>query len=238
MDTMRWNHGIGSKMKLSRVYRARQRGAVMIVSLMLLLVMTILAVSGVGNSVLEQRMSGNYYHAATAFQSAEYGLQMAEQWLNDNVNSAPNITDWFVASGLMNGLYTTQILASPNAVEVCLGNINCLFDPRVEANWCAGGAGCSLPKGFVTLGDNLHGQVVPTLGSPVVGDPQNMVPRQPQFVIEYLGQAWGPGASPSLEVDSRELPPNAAFRITVIGWGKDASTRHVIESHVLKRIPL
>lgn len=50
---------------------SKQRGAVMIVALMLLLVMTVLAISGIGNSTLEQQMSGNYFRSSSAFQSAE-----------------------------------------------------------------------------------------------------------------------------------------------------------------------
>lgn len=234
---MRQNASFNRKPKLGVVRSAKQKGAVMIVALMLLLVMTILAVSGVGNSVLEQRMSGNYYQSATAFQAAEYGLRIAEQWLTSTVDTPSEIDDWFGGSGYTNGLYTTQVITAPNDVEVCRGAINCLHDPRDGAEWCAGGAGCSLPKSFVTLGDTLHGQTLATLGSTDPDHEQYMVPRQPQFIIEYLGQADGPGAAPNVDISNVGIDaPYAAFRITVIGWGKDGVTRHVLQSHILSLI--
>ena len=117
------------------------------------------------------------------------------------------------------------MLVAPNTTEVCRGDVDCQFDPRDDTQWCAGGAGCSLPKGFVTLGDTLQGVPIPTYDLPVI--------RQPQFIIEYLGQANGPGAAPPAAVDDDYDPPYAAFRITVIGWGPELVTRRVVQSHIL-----
>ncbi|MEJ2394420.1 MAG: PilX N-terminal domain-containing pilus assembly protein [Candidatus Thiodiazotropha sp.] len=198
--------------------RKKQKGAVLIIVLMLLLVMTVLAVSGVGNSVLEQKMSGNYYHSTTAFEAAEFGLRVAEQWLYDNVTD----TSAFTTSTSSDGLYTTQDASTPNTVEVCGGDINCQFDPRNEANWCSGGAGCALPKGFATLGGTLEGNTLDTFDM--------TVSRQPQFIIEYIG----PVKESSVQVDAYDLSgEQQAFRITVIGWGQEGVSRQVVQSHVL-----
>lgn len=206
--------------------KARQKGAVMIVALMLLLVMTVLAVSGIGNSVLEQKMSGNYYHAATAFESAEFGLRIAEEWLADNVTSDAIVTSWFKTSTTMNGLYTTQEATTPNSVEVCGGDIDCGFDPRDESEWCNGGAGCNLPKGFVTLGDTLQGTVLDTIDLPVG--------RQPQFIIEHIGPVE---TNTSIQIGRRAIATDrTAFRVTVIGWGQEGVARHVVQSHVILRL--
>lgn len=206
------------------IARAKQKGAVMIVALMLLLVMTVLAVSGVGNSVLEQKMSGNYYHSATAFQAAEFGLRVAEQWLIKNVTIASPWETWFKTNAGSNGLYTTQETTSPNTVEVCSGNIDCQFDPRDEDAWCNGGGGCDLPKGFVTLGDSIEGTTaLETIDLPVA--------QQPQFIIELIGPV---GGATSIQLDAPSLPaPQTGFRITVIAWGQESVTRHVVQSHVI-----
>jgi type IV pilus assembly protein PilX len=205
--------------------RVKQKGAVMIVALMLLLVMTVLAVSGVGNSVLEQKMSGNYYHSATAFQAAEFGLRVAEQWLVEEVDDTIKVDDWFVTSVTMNGLYTTQDGTTPNASEVCRGDIHCRFDPRDESEWCPGGGGCNLPRGFVTLGDTLQGVTLPTIDLPVA--------RQPQFIIEHIGQV-NTGADNAIVIGNPRLASSrTGFRITVIGWGQQDVTRHVVQSHVI-----
>jgi type IV pilus assembly protein PilX len=202
--------------------RASQKGAVMIVALMLLLVMTVLAVSGIGNSTLEQRMAGNYYHSATAFQAAEYGLKVAERWLITQVDVTKPWQTWFETHASDNGLYTTQDGAVSNTTEVCGGAIDCRFDPNDESAWCTG-SGCVLTKGFVTLGDTLEGTTLETIDLPVA--------RQPQFIIEYIGPV---GQQTAIQVGAPSMPaPQRGFRITVIGWGQEGVSHHVLESHVI-----
>ncbi len=56
---------------------SRQRGAALVVGLILLLVLTILAVSGVITSTLELRMVGNTQLQERAFQAAEVAIEDA-----------------------------------------------------------------------------------------------------------------------------------------------------------------
>ena len=56
---------------------ARQRGAVLIVSLVLLVVLTLLGVSVMNVTQLEERMASNSQEMVQAFQSAETGLSQA-----------------------------------------------------------------------------------------------------------------------------------------------------------------
>ena len=67
----------------------RQRGAVLIVSLVLLVILTLLGVSMMNTTKLEERMAANIQEATQAFQSAETGLS---QGFNDaaawNTNAA------------------------------------------------------------------------------------------------------------------------------------------------------
>jgi type IV pilus assembly protein PilX len=55
----------------------RQQGAALIVGLILLLVLTILAVSGVLTSTLELRMVGNQQQQERAFQAADTAIEIA-----------------------------------------------------------------------------------------------------------------------------------------------------------------
>jgi type IV pilus assembly protein PilX len=61
---------------------AKQRGAVLIVSLILLLIMTILALSGSQIVRMQERMAGNVRDTDLAFQGAEAALRDAEDHLN------------------------------------------------------------------------------------------------------------------------------------------------------------
>jgi len=61
------------------VPRAAQRGAALVIGLILLLVLTLLAVSGMNTSTLELQMSGNQQFGQDAFQAAETGIDRALQ---------------------------------------------------------------------------------------------------------------------------------------------------------------
>jgi type IV pilus assembly protein PilX len=62
---------------------SRQRGAILVVSLILLLVMTILALTVSQTSRMQERMAGNVRDSDLSFQSAEAGLRGAEKFLWD-----------------------------------------------------------------------------------------------------------------------------------------------------------
>ena len=57
--------------------RARQKGAALFVGLVLLLVMTVLGVSGMNTATLELAMAGNAQAQQEAFQAAETGIDIA-----------------------------------------------------------------------------------------------------------------------------------------------------------------
>lgn len=58
-------------MSMTMKSRHQQQGAVLIVSLLILLVLTIVGVSGLTNTSMEERMSHNFQHGMLAFQGAE-----------------------------------------------------------------------------------------------------------------------------------------------------------------------
>ena len=59
----------------------RQRGAILIVCLVFLSILTVMGTSGMETTVLEERMSANMRDYSLAFQSAESALKNAEAWL-------------------------------------------------------------------------------------------------------------------------------------------------------------
>jgi type IV pilus assembly protein PilX len=72
--------------------RRRQKGAVLIVSLIFLLVITMLAVGSMQNTVLEEKMAGNASDRNLAFQSAESAAREAEIFV-ENIVSLGNFGD-------------------------------------------------------------------------------------------------------------------------------------------------
>ncbi len=68
--------------RLQRISSHRQQGAVLVVSLLLLLVLTVLALTASQSTRLQERMAGNARDTDLAFQAAEAGLREAEARLD------------------------------------------------------------------------------------------------------------------------------------------------------------
>lgn len=86
----------------------RQRGAALVVVLVLLLTMTLLGLASLRGGLLEERMSANMYDRSLAFQAAESALREAEQRL-----LLPGIGKDFpaAAGACANGLCATPVPA-------------------------------------------------------------------------------------------------------------------------------
>lgn len=67
----------------------RQRGATLVISLILLLVLTILGMSTLGTANMEMRMAANNQFLENAFQLAETGLETTIQGFNSTGNFPP-----------------------------------------------------------------------------------------------------------------------------------------------------
>jgi len=78
-----------------------QKGIALFISLVLLLVLTIIGVSSVQSTSLEERMARNAHDSVLAFQAAEMALRQAEEWL---IANSPETTDF--TNGGAGGLWT------------------------------------------------------------------------------------------------------------------------------------
>lgn len=65
-----------------KLYRREERGAVLIVGLIMLLLMTIVGLSAVSGSNMQELMVGNLRDKSLAFQAAEAGLRVGEDAVN------------------------------------------------------------------------------------------------------------------------------------------------------------
>ena len=61
---------------------SKQKGAVLATSLIFLVILTVLAISGTKTSLLEEKMSANIKDKNLAFQAAETALRSGENWMN------------------------------------------------------------------------------------------------------------------------------------------------------------
>lgn len=70
----------------------QQRGAVLVVSLLLLMVITILALGASQTTRLEERIAGSQRNYDLAFQSAEAALRAGERWVKEPTRKRPPVT--------------------------------------------------------------------------------------------------------------------------------------------------
>jgi len=89
---------------------SRQRGGALITALSILLVLTVLGVSAMSTSALQERMAGNARDAEIAFEAAEAALRAAEKYLAGGTYSSTH----FDASGGNGGKYTMYASTAPD----------------------------------------------------------------------------------------------------------------------------
>lgn len=85
--------------KLQHTSPVKQKGSVLILSLMILVVLTILGVSSMSSTSLQEKMAGNFRDREIAFQAAEMALAHAENYAKTSITSVAAFTD-------TNGYYT------------------------------------------------------------------------------------------------------------------------------------
>lgn len=98
-------------------FAPRQTGAALVVGLLMLLVLTVLAISGVNTSSLNLIMAGNTQYSQNAFQAAEAGIEraIAANEFNPDPNLAPERQTNVAVSALATytAVSTAQLSGAP-----------------------------------------------------------------------------------------------------------------------------
>ncbi|SHK85184.1 type IV pilus assembly protein PilX [Marinobacter antarcticus] len=87
----------------------KQKGAVLLLSLVILLVLTLLAVSGMQGSIMQERMSTAQRDGMLALEIAETAMREAEATLD----GLSDLTDFGVTTGFYDGTDTSITVPSP-----------------------------------------------------------------------------------------------------------------------------
>lgn len=69
-------------------FPAKQKGAVLVVGLIILVIMTLIGISTIGTTVMQERMNGNVRDRQLAFQAAESALREGEAFVDSIVSTA------------------------------------------------------------------------------------------------------------------------------------------------------
>ncbi len=140
-----------------------QRGAVLAISLLILLVMTMIGVASMGTTTLQEKMANNNTQRQIAFQATEAALRAGETFLAANILSVADLVTNFNATSPVAGLYSQRAPVVGVAAHPLPSTTN-IFD---DAGW-------------LVAGDAVE---VTTLTT---------VSQKPRYIIEYMGRAGRP----------------------------------------------
>jgi type IV pilus assembly protein PilX len=195
--------------------RRSQSGIVLVSSLLLLLVVTIMALSIFRSFGLQERIAGNTRDKQRALQVAESVQQYAELWIA-NSSGAPVAVATGIASSADSACAASGTM--PTTPQICVNNLTSLGVSVTSAPWMSGGQYIGIqytPPGL---------SVSPTL---ITGSVTNdLYFNQPAFYITDLGAPAGSlvaGAGSKGEV----------YKIDAYGSGVSATTIAVVESTVV-----
>jgi type IV pilus assembly protein PilX len=200
------NMSVQSEMK-SMTGSGRQRGAALIVGLLLLLVMTVLALGASQATRMQERMAGNTRDYDLAFQSAEAALRTAERLIDDPaLTSAP----FPCSSGRCRVFELNVVPDDAGYRPVSWWDANAW-------SYASGNTWNSTP------GSRISGTGLIS-GTDLAG-------RDPQFVIEEVEEV-----SDSLTIPPTGPPPSRIFyRITSSAQGGTTTAQVVLQSTFARR---
>ena len=201
--------------------RSGQRGMILVMSLLLLVVITLLAVAMFRGLGLDSKIAGNVREKQRALHAAASAEQYAEYWLSQGANS----------SNVPTPCTTSNTGVTPNAagsnVVIC-SNIPYGPGNTIQAGSSAPGAAPFNPAAWPTSSTanvgfyySPPGMTVATPASGGSASYANAYAGTPAFYISYLGP-W-PDAS----------NPGNVFQIDAYGYGGTKQSVAVIESTFL-----
>jgi len=206
--------------ELPHVNKRSQTGIVLVSSLLLLLVVTIMALSIFRSFGIQERIAGNTRDKQRALQVAASVQQYAEVWIA-NSSGAPVAVATGIASSadyVCAAATGTSATSMPTAPQICVNTLASLGATVTNAPWVSGGQYIGVqytPPGL---------SVSPTL---ITGSITNdLYFNQPAFYITDLGAPAGslvPGAGSKGEV----------YKIDAYGSGVSPTTIAVVESTVV-----
>ncbi|MHB1058356.1 MAG: pilus assembly PilX family protein [Rhodanobacter sp.] len=206
---------IPNKLPLMHLAIHAQRGAVMVVALIFLLLLTILAISASGRSLLQERMAGGLRNAYQAEISAQTALRGAEWKL---WTSTSNIGEHINCGS---GVFTDCYIYDPASP------ISDVVNFRTKQGWVTAGS---------TEYEGHDGKTDYTKFA-TTGESGNLA-KNPRYVIEDLGVEQPPGVSGGMHESGATgaggtgyaSTSRHVYRITARATGASENTVRVLES--------
>ena len=193
-----------------------QRGVVLVIALLFLVMLSVIGVSMFGNTTVEEKMARNYRDYDIAFQAAEAALRDAEiritgYWVyGTNANGTPIPVDpLHYAPDCTNGL------CNQGATQPVYNNYSLTASPSVALGTCPGG--CDGNGNGTGTGSPLF------QSSSSCNTSSCQVASQPRYLIESI--KWLPPGDAMV----RQNGSSTANRITSLGVGRSSTTQVMLQ---------
>jgi len=199
---------------------SKQRGAALLMAMLFLVIITLIGVTSMVGTALEERMARNSRETNIAFQAAEAALRDAETDLN-NTGAVPRVPAITTAD------FTMAAGTCSNTGECKPGTAACPGGPpQVWDASCTAGLPSQLEDTTksVRYGTYTNSPFFPISAQNTEGLagtvtlPSMGVSKQPRYVVEYLGG----------------VTPNETYRITAIGYGPTPTTKVILQEEVAR----
>ena len=180
-----------------------QSGAVLIVSLLFLVVLTMLGVTAMTSTTFEERMAGNARDAAIAHHAAEAAMRVGRNTIIELVpGTRPAIGNF------------TKTIADGNGE--CVGG---LCTPRVFTGLVPPG----IPANVKWNESDLLGATTLAYAADTAADRLKSVSKQPRYIIELFCFPVALGGIGGVQDQCRY------WRFTAVGWGRNPNTQVTVQ---------
>ena len=199
----------------------KQRGAILIISLMFMVVLTMLALTTMGGITLEERMSGQYRDMNVAFQAAESGIRDAERDVWGTGTSTATLRSPVMSGRTGFGDGTD----APNGT--CTNNTNTTY------GWglCYAAATGPFPP-YLAVDLGATSTIAVPYGKYTGATALPSVSAQPRYIIEAIWKDISP--TPTLQSLSPLAGVTNYYRISSQGFGVNPNTRITLQEMYLK----
>jgi len=197
-----------------RPFRRAERGIVLVSSLLLLIVITIIAISMFRSFGLQERIAGNMREKHRALQAAESAQQYAEWWLTTGANANNPVV---CAGGALNANVNQGQVCSNALPFIVVGGVTTV--PWVIGGVAGGQVGVDYTPPGMLIGSTATTTAAATTAAAVSAAAASTYFLPPRFYISVLG----PSASGS----------GTVYQVDAYGYGGTSEAVAVVESTYL-----
>ena len=197
-------------------FRRRQRGAVLIFGLVVLLVVTMVGISGQQGTVLQERLAGNMRQNQIALQAAEAALQAGLSYVEEQ-----DLPIDATASGTY-FVWNSCTVADAAAAEQNT-NSPCTRLDTILSDWQRDPAQVSQGATYAAVAAATDAGY----GGPIPG-----VAAQPRLYIEVREEP----SSPDAQANSFGQMVTYFYTVTAVGFGGNEQARAIVQSTIAKQV--